>query len=240
MRYAIISDIHSNLEALQVTVDELKRRKISKVICLGDIVGYGANPNECCNIARELSECTVMGNHDAGSTGAANLSYFNSEAREACIWTAKVLTPENKGWLRKLPLKLTYDSSFITHSSPSTPERWHYILSVNEAVDEFSFFKNVCFIGHTHVPITFVKMGPKYNIITSNKFLLSPEYQYMINPGSIGQPRDMNNQSSFAVYDFEIKEVEIVRLPYDIDSAQKKILSAGLPEHLAKRLLTGE
>ncbi|MDD5530270.1 MAG: metallophosphoesterase family protein [bacterium] len=239
MRYAILSDIHSNIEALESVVSELKGREISKVICLGDIVGYGANPNECCNLVKEMSECVILGNHDAGSIGLTNLSHFHSLAKEVCVWTSKILTHENTSWLKSLSFQQNYNNVLLSHSSPSTPGHWHYVSSMNDAINEFPVCDHICFIGHTHVPATFVKIGQKYKIITNNKFLINPDYKYIINPGSVGQPRDKNTQSSFAVYDSEIEEIETVRISYDIDATQKKIINAGLPQYLAERLLLG-
>jgi diadenosine tetraphosphatase ApaH/serine/threonine PP2A family protein phosphatase len=240
MRYAILSDIHSNIEALETVIAELKNRELSKVICLGDIVGYGANPNECCNLVREICECVILGNHDAGTTGLTNLSHFHSLAKEVCIWTSKNLSTDNVSWLKSLPFQKNYNNSLLSHSSPSTPEHWHYVSSMNDAISEFPACNHICFIGHTHVPATFVKVDTKYKIITNNKFSINPDYKYIINPGSVGQSRDRNIKSSFAIYDSETEEIEIVRISYDIAAAQKKIINAGLPKYLAERLLLGE
>ncbi|MCK4352138.1 metallophosphoesterase family protein [candidate division WOR-3 bacterium] len=258
MLYGIISDIHSNLEALQVVVDELEKREIKNVICLGDIVGYGANPNECCNIVKELSQLVILGNHDAGSTGLTNFSYFNWVAKRACIWTSQVVTPENREWLKSLPFTLELNKDLFVHASPSKPEAWKYVLSFDDAISEFQSFKNsVCFVGHSHVPVTFVEKGSsakgarlpsvgqgcasgtKYGLIQDSKFKLEPNYRYIINSGSIGQPRDADPRVSFAIYDNKKKEVEIIRLAYDIKTAQQKILDVKLPEFLASRLALG-
>ncbi|MDD2889450.1 MAG: metallophosphoesterase family protein [bacterium] len=239
MQYAILSDIHSNIEALEAVVAELRNREISKVLCLGDTVGYGANPNECCNLVREISECAILGNHDAGSIGLTNLSHFHSLAKEVCVWTSKTLTTENISWLKSLPFQTNYENSLLSHSAPSKPERWHYVSSMNDAINEFPICGHICFVGHTHVPVTFVKIDSKYKIITNPKFSINPDYNYIINPGSVGQPRDRNSNSSFAIYDSEIGEIETIRISYDIDAAQKKIINAGLPKSLAERLSSG-
>jgi diadenosine tetraphosphatase ApaH/serine/threonine PP2A family protein phosphatase len=239
MQYAILSDVHSNIEALEAVLAELKNRGVSEILCLGDTVGYGANPNECCNLIREFSECAILGNHDAGSIGLTNLSHFHSLAKEVCIWTSRNLSEDNILWLKTLPFQKNYNSSLLSHSAPSTPEHWHYVSSMNDAINEFPACQHICFVGHTHVPVTFTKIDTKYKIITNTKFSINPEYSYIINPGSVGQPRDRNIKSSFAVYDDEIGEIEIVRISYDIDAAQKKIINAGLPQYLAERLLLG-
>lgn len=240
MVHGIISDVHSNLEALQVVVAELKRRKITSIICLGDVVGYGANPNECCDIVRDLAQLVILGNHDAGSVGITDISYFNWVAKNACIWTNKVINPQNREWLKSLSLQSNDEDGLFVHSSPSKPEAWRYVLSFDDAISEFQTFKqSTCFVGHSHIPVTFVEKEPQYGIIQDEKFKLDPKYRYIINPGSVGQPRDSDPRTSFAVYDSETGQIEIIRLPYDIKGAQQKILDAKLPEFLAHRLALG-
>ncbi|MDI6840358.1 MAG: metallophosphoesterase family protein [bacterium] len=240
MLYGIISDIHSNLEALLVVSKELKRRQIRHIICLGDIVGYGANPNECCEVIDELTDFVILGNHDAGSIGLTDLSYFNEGAKSACIWTSKVLTQKNREWLKSLPITLKNEGDLIVHSAPSNPKAWNYILSEEDAVYEFSTFEeNICFVGHSHVPITFVKEDSQYRTIQDYRFKLVPSYRYIINPGGVGQPRDDDPRASFAIYDKDKNEIEIIKVPYDIKSAQQKIIAAGLPKWLAVRLALG-
>lgn len=241
---AIISDIHSNLEATIAVLDEIERRGVNKIICLGDVVGYGANPNECCDILRKVSNSVVLGNHDAGSTGITRLSYFNKIAAYACVWSARVLTRQNRRWLKTLPITLVNDTDLVVHSSPSNPTAWDYILSLEDAIKEFNAFdSHLCFVGHSHVPVTFVKKDNQYDIIhPANgevKFTLDTNAQYIINPGSVGQPRDGDPRASFAIYNKERKEIEIIRVPYGIETAKQKILDARLQRFLAYRLATG-
>ena len=241
MRYGIIGDIHSNLEAFEVVLEEISKREIDKVICLGDIVGYGANPNECIDKVRQLTDIVVMGNHDAGSIGQTDLNYFNWVAREACEWTGKVLTASNKTYLKNLDFVKREKETFIVHASPSKPAAWIYIISLDIAMQEFSHFnESICFVGHSHVPVTFVKRGARYDVIEDMHFKLDKDARYIINVGSIGQPRDFDPRASFGIYDSDEGQIEIIRLNYDIETAQQKIRKAGLPEFLATRLALGK
>ena len=247
MVYGIISDIHSNLEAITSVFDELERRGVDKTICLGDVVGYGANPNECCDLLRESTSHIVLGNHDAGSLGLTSLRSFSKMAVSVCQWTGQTLTDENRNWLKGLPLikEIVWAHGcvpiLIVHSAPKNPSQWQYILSLKNAITEFKVFSNqICFVGHSHVPCSFIEQDSRYNIVESPKFTLKPDARYIINPGSIGQPRDKDSRASFAIYEPEHGKVEIVRVEYDIKGAQQKIIDAGLPEFLASRLALGK
>lgn len=240
MVYGIISDIHSNLEAITAVMDELTRRTTSKIACLGDTVGYGASPNECCDLVRKTADYVVKGNHDAGSTKLISPSNFNRPAIQACAWTSKVLSTENWNWLTELPLLIENEEEVMTHSSPSNPEIWKYVISLGDAVTEFeSFDFDVCFVGHSHCPVIFAEKNGQYSVIEDSTFTLLSNARYIINPGSVGQPRDGDPRASFAVYDSDKRQVQIVRVPYDIAGTQKKILDAGFPDFLAQRLADG-
>ena len=240
MVYGIISDIHSNLEASRSVINTLNQRGVDKIICLGDIVGYGANPNECCELARKTAFLVVLGNHDAGSIGLTNLRNFSKSAIAVCQWTDQILTHENRDWLKKLPLTDEIGEELMVHSAPANPSEWKYILSLNDAITEFRAFSGqICFVGHSHVPCSFIEQDNQYNIVENSKFTLNPKARYIINPGSVGQPRDGDPRASFAIYDKDNRKVEIVKRSYDIKSAQQKILDAGLPDDLASRLAVG-
>lgn len=241
MKYGIISDVHSNLPALEAVIDELNKRKPDKILCLGDTVGYAANPNECCKLVREISDVTVIGNHDSVIAGLTPLSLFNSVAKEACIWTVQHISPENKRWLEKLPLTRKVDNFVIAHGALSNPNKWKYVLSLEDALEEFSLnnFDKLCFIGHSHIPITFYVRAGRYNLIMDSKFKLESGCRYIINPGSVGQPRDGDPQASFGIFDTENMKMEIIRVAYDIERAQRDIIKAGLPEFLSLRLAQG-
>jgi diadenosine tetraphosphatase ApaH/serine/threonine PP2A family protein phosphatase len=240
--YAVISDIHGNLEALRAVRGEIEKLKPDRVFCLGDIVGYGASPAECIDLTREISESCVAGNHDFGVTGQTDISYFNRYAREAIAWTADTLGPDRMDYLRGLPLTAVEDELFrLVHATPADPGRWNYIFSHQQALEQFKAFgEPLCFLGHSHQPCVFEMMDPETIIMSTDRATLRPDRRYIVNVGSVGQPRDGDPRASFCLYDPEGKEVRIVRVEYDVEGAQKRILEAGLPPVLANRLTWGE
>ena len=225
MKIAYISDIHSNLEALEIALHEITQRNIREICCLGDIVGYGAEPNGCVDRIREAVHKTIAGNHDFAVVGLTSTQYFNSYAQEAIHWTSQQLSETNKLFIKELPLTCSQNGVLCVHSTPTNPQEWDYIFSREEAERQFSAFKeSICFIGHSHIPAEFQSRSKKRRII---------------NVGSIGQPRDRDPRLSFVIYDTESREIERVRLKYDVEIAAAKIRKAGLPEFLAERLLWG-
>lgn len=237
MKIAILSDIHSNLEALEAAFDYIDREHIKTVYCLGDIVGYGPNPNECIEIIRERCDQVLMGNHDYAAIGLANIEYFNDYAKASVYWTVSNLTGENTEYLRKLPFTYETDDFFLVHASPSEPSRWHYILSSEIAELEMKYFhQSVCFIGHSHVPVIYSGEGVIRRTPVS---LETKPGKYIINVGSIGQPRDGDPALCFAVYEPERRMVEHIRLHYSVNRTYEKIIKSGLPVYLAERLLKG-
>jgi diadenosine tetraphosphatase ApaH/serine/threonine PP2A family protein phosphatase len=232
MRLAIISDIHSNLHALEKTFEAIDQLSIDQVLCLGDIVGYGANPNECVELVRERCAVTVRGNHDTGAIGELPLDHFNSYGESAMRWTRKELKEENLAFLQSLPLLHVQDSITLAHAAPLHPENWHYIFAWPDAQSCFSAFNTTyCFIGHTHVPVIVGEDG------TVNHFAIGA--RYLINVGSVGQARDGRPRASFGVLDTVQGSFEIQRLEYDIEAAAQSILRAHLPDYLAHRLFLG-
>lgn len=241
MKAAIISDIHSNLEALQAVIKDIKKRRIKRIFCLGDLVGYGANPNECIEMCLAEVDYVVAGNHDWAAVGKTDIAVFNPVAAEAIQWTQKQLSKKNSVKLKRLKLTDSVDDLWLVHASPSKPDKWEYLFSMEGARNQFKFFKSqVCFIGHTHVPSVIFQDANGYtDFISDNPFPLIENRRYIINAGSIGQPRDLDPRASYAIYDGNRRAVEIVRLDYNIPMAQQKIIDAGLPEVLADRLLAG-
>ncbi|MER3445576.1 MAG: metallophosphoesterase [Candidatus Dadabacteria bacterium] len=239
MNYAIISDIHSNLEALKSVFEEIDKLGTDRTICLGDIVGYGANPNECVEIIRERKIESIIGNHDAVACGKKEPFDFNSIAKEAALWTRAVLTAENREFLYNLPEMGEIDGFLIVHGAISDPDL--YILSVYDTFGEFNLMnkRNICFFGHTHVRTYYVLIGGDVQCRFEYEFKIKPEAKYLINPGSVGQPRDRDPRSSFLIYDSKEATVRFIRLEYDIESAKQKIIRAGLDRRLADRLSLG-
>jgi predicted phosphodiesterase len=243
MRYGIISDIHSNLPALEVVLSNLKK-EVDAFLCLGDIVGYGAQPNECCEIIRELKPIGVAGNHDWGAVEKIPFHHFNPYAEEALLWTKNNLKSENRDFLSSLP-KTHIDSLFtLVHGSLREPIE-EYLLSTPQARDTFSLLTTqILFFGHTHIPTLFLQREGQLTVsavVLSNgaKIEIKEGFRYLINPGSVGQPRDNIPLASAAIFDTSNLEVEIRRYEYPIELAQQGIISAGLPLILAERLSFG-
>ena len=241
MRWAIISDIHANLQALEAVLRKADEAGWDRMICLGDVVGYGANPNECMELVAARCELTIMGNHDAAAVDLADTSRFNNAARRATDWTAATLSREHRRYLHQLPYHAAFDGFEIVHSTPDDPPGWHYLMTEFDAVALFgSFEAQVLFYGHTHVPAAFVRddRGGVSSLETES-FSLEPGSRYIVNVGSVGQPRDGDPRAAFGVYDDGAGKVEFYRVDYDIQLAQKRIRDAGLPEILATRLSHG-
>ena len=242
MIYAVISDIHGNLEALQTVLKYIKsyEKKIDKIICLGDIVGYGADPNECIRITREVSDVILAGNHDFAVCGQTSIENFNDYAQAAVLWSRKVLNDEEINFLKGLPLKYREKGIDFVHSSLHQPESWRYLSGTFDTKIDFQIMEQkVLFVGHTHVPVIFENSETEIKRLKDTEFSLNPAKKYIVNPGGVGQPRDRDPRASFAFFDSEKKFVEIIRVEYDIKEAQKKILDSGLPEILATRLSYG-
>jgi diadenosine tetraphosphatase ApaH/serine/threonine PP2A family protein phosphatase len=236
MQIAVISDIHGNLEALNAVFEHIRGAGIEQVYCLGDIVGYGPNPNECVEMIAENARITVIGNHDHAVLGLTSTEYFNDFAKISTYWTSNALSKNNRDFLAGLNFTQVMDDALLVHATPSDPPMWHYILSEMDARFEFDHFdQKICFIGHSHFPIVFSPGG--FSRRTKQK--LDEHDKYIVNVGSVGQPRDGNPKACFCVYDKDSQEIEYVRLSYDVDNTRAKIIQAGLPVFLAERLTKG-
>jgi diadenosine tetraphosphatase ApaH/serine/threonine PP2A family protein phosphatase len=235
-----LADIHANLEAFEVVLNDVKEQKCTHNCCLGDVVGYGANPKECLDMVRAMNIPVVKGNHDEYCAGESTLDGFNPHAAEAINWTRRQLTKDDREWLRDLKYFRLVASFSIVHATLDAPQRWGYVFDRLAAAASFTYQNTaVCFFGHTHVPMAFIRdsvvRGGTYS-----KFKIEPGRKYFINVGSIGQPRDGNPKAAYVVYDLNEQSIELRRLDYDIGKAQKKILDAGLPPRLAERLAYGK
>ncbi len=232
MRIAIISDIHSNLEALTRTLEIIESKNIREIVCLGDIIGYGANPNECLSLIRKSTQHILLGNHDEAVFHSAMAYNFNRHARSAVLWTSKQLTNDGLDFLRTLPVTLELWDIFFTHASPRSPQEWNYILTPTDAEENMSHFsQSICFVGHSHIPGIFCDKQDVSHVERGRK--------YIVNVGSVGQPRDHDRRLSFGIFDTETFTYENIRSEYDVKKASEKILHAGLPPTLAERILVG-
>ncbi|MFC1849214.1 metallophosphoesterase family protein [candidate division CSSED10-310 bacterium] len=241
MRIAIISDVHANLEALEACLDRLEKEKIDFFVSLGDIVGYGADPNRCTEIIKDKCKISLVGNHDYAALGHLDISYFNPYAKKSVLWTGTNLTEENREYLESLEMYTVEKEIRYIHSTPLRPEDWNYIFTVHDARVNFSHFsEKLCFIGHSHQPV-FILMNSKEEIFVHNSQTLTvdEDYRYIINVGSVGQPRDGNPESSFVIYDVDAGSIELVRVPYNIALTQTKMNKAQIHPFLVERLAYG-
>jgi len=246
MRYLIFSDIHANLTALDASLAAAQGRW-EKAVCLGDVVGYGPDPNEVIDRIRELGAVTIRGNHDKASSGIADAEDFNPIARAAALWTRNQLRPENQDWLEKLPQgPMAVDAFHIVHGAVHDEDE--YLLAPAQALDSLADAPSpVTFFGHTHVQGGFFLKDDKVSMLQIKPpngksyaaMQIEPGATYMLNPGSVGQPRDGDTRASFAIADLPNNSVEFWRVAYDIPAVQKRMADNGLPEPLILRLSFG-
>ncbi len=239
MKYALIGDIHSNLEALNAVLEDARQHNVTKYACVGDIVGYNANPVECLKIVRDLDAVCVRGNHDHYCALDSNLDGFHPLAADVVDWTRRHLSEDEKNYLRALRYSAPVETFTIVHSTLDTPEAWGYVFDKLEAEANFAYqTTTLCFYGHTHVPLAFEKSDTiRFGLYSKIKVALGKKY--FINVGSVGQPRDGDPRAAYVIFDMVNNLIELRRVPYDIQLTQKKILDAGLPPRIAARLAVG-
>ena len=242
MPTAIVSDIHANLEALDAVCRTCDDRRVDTWICLGDIVGYGADPGPCLRRARALTDEVVLGNHDAAAVGLLDLIHFNEFARRAARWTGEQLTDRERAYLSGLPLSLESAGARFVHSDPDRPGDWGYVLNQEDIRRAFaSTGAPLCFIGHTHRSFVAVQHdGEAGTVVGGGRVHLEEGRRYLVNVGSVGQPRDRDPRAGVLIWEEASHTVELVRVPYDVATAQRKIVAAGLPAYLAQRLAHGK
>jgi diadenosine tetraphosphatase ApaH/serine/threonine PP2A family protein phosphatase len=240
--YAIIADIHANLNAFEAVLDDIEGRGgVDELWCLGDIVGYGPDPHECIELLRQYNHVCVAGNHDWAAIGKVSTADFNPDAALACQWTANQLTERDIKYLEKLPLEIDKDSFKLVHGSPREPI-WEYVISTSIARENFKFFRApYCLVGHSHVPFVFREEDGSCTSsrLVDNVGLAVGESRLILNPGGVGQPRDGDPRASYAIYDSESRMVRLHRIPYDIIITQDRMMERGLPVRLAVRLQYG-
>jgi diadenosine tetraphosphatase ApaH/serine/threonine PP2A family protein phosphatase len=243
MRIGIISDIHSNAEALREVVAALERLRPDRVLCLGDVVGYGASVNECCELVRKIAEVTLLGNHDAAVSGRMDYGFYYDAARHALDWTAARIEPEHLEWLRSLPYAHRLGDLGFTHGNPVLPEAYEYVFALEQAkelVPHFHALADVSFIGHSHLCKAFaVNSAGDVTEVVATRFGLRRGYKYVVSVGSVGQPRDCDNRACFVLYDSDARTVEYHRVAYDIEASAQKIFDADLALNFGKRLFLG-
>lgn len=246
MKYGILGDIHSNLEAFEQVLEVARAEGVEKYVCMGDVVGYNASPHECLSLLRELDPIAIVkGNHDDYVSNGKDTYGFNPMAAVAVEWTRAQLNEEELQWLANLEfVKMVNCPGFgrfqIVHATLDKPDGWGYIFDRYSADTCITYQKfSLCFVGHTHTPMAFDKCGPDFDGGAYDVVKLEPNHKYLVNVGSVGQPRDGDPRASFAIFDSEERTIRLHRVEYDIESAQQRILDAGLPERLAQRLELG-
>ena len=242
MRIAILSDVHSNIEALTSTLAALREEEIDRYVCLGDVVGYGACPNECCAAIRDLCEVTLLGNHDAAVAGRMDYSFYYEAARHALDWSATRLTVDHLGWLRGLPYTYQIGDVGFSHGSPIDPEAYEYIFALEQAQELLPFTQDlpeITFIGHSHLCKAFAIGPADVADVVAPRFTLRRGYRYIVSVGSVGQPRDYDNRACCVVFDTETRVVQYLRVEYDIEASAQKIFEADLALNFGKRLFLG-
>jgi len=242
VKYLIVSDIHSNIEALDAVLSDAHDRDIDEIVCLGDFVGYGADPDECVErILEQTHVSAVLGNHDAAVIDITQRELFNPVARAGILYSEANLTDMSRDYLRDLPLTISNDSDFMAvHASPYKPAAWVYVVEPLEAADAFHVMTHsLAFIGHTHFPAVHGDDGSVKPFAPNDRVHVKAGGKIMVNVGSVGQPRDGDWRAAYVTYDTDSKKAEIFRVEYDVDRAAAKILDAGLPPMLADRLRRG-
>lgn len=239
MRYAILSDIHANLHALDAVLEDVRQVGVESYICLGDIVGYGPFPEECVDRVRDLGCLTVAGNHDYAVLGKISTEHFNALAKATTEWTRESLSRESLDFLESVPLVHELDNLSIVHGSYYSPELFDYVQTSYDAFLSLTKMPGqICFIGHSHIPVTFLQ-NPYVTYSLEREIDVPPQAKVLVNVGSVGQPRDQNPRASYAVYDDEARKICLRRVSYDIDGAVVAICDRGLPSVLGERLKIG-
>jgi predicted phosphodiesterase len=244
MRLGILSDIHANVEALSAVLEAFRHESIDVFYCLGDTVGYGGSPNECCDLVREVARVTIVGNHDAAVAGRMEYSYYYEAARHALDVHASMLSPENMTWLKTLPYENRLDEIdvLLCHGSPVRLEEFEYIFAPEQARECLPIWDklgHITLIGHSHLCKVFALTKSSVEELPAVDFDLLPEKKYIVSVGSVGQPRDFDNRASYTVYDSDKKRFEFKRVEYDIELAADKVLRVRLEKNFAHRLFIG-
>lgn len=241
MKYGFFSDVHANLEALKACIIDFRAEKLDKVFFLGDAVGYGPFPDDSVKLINEVASVKLMGNHDYAALGLMETDYFNQYAAESMGWTKSSISRKTIEIMTDFQLKHEFDNILLVHSSPKEPELWHYILDMDDARDAFAFFQqNICMLGHTHRP--YIVYQDKENEVFLSKQAeetLAEDRRYLINIGSVGQPRDGDPRSCYLIYDQATGIIRHKRVAYNVKSTQKDMAKIGLPEYLIERLAVG-
>jgi len=242
MRIGVLSDVHANIEALEAVFNAMDADGVDRTICLGDVVGYGASPNETCAMVRQRVAHTILGNHDAAVAGRMDYSYYYHAARHALDLHAKQLAPEHREWLQKLPYDVREGDVHFCHGSPLHIEEFDYIFARDQAAECLPIWQNLApltLIGHSHLCKAFALSADGVHDVVAQKFELRPGWKYIISVGSVGQPRDYDPRASYVLFDTEAKVFEFKRVEYDVKASADKIFASDLEPNFGHRLFIG-
>ncbi len=241
MRYGIFSDVHANWEALTAVIRAFEKEGIDHYFCAGDIVGYGANPQECIDLIQKLNADCVAGNHDWAVVDKFDTDNFNHAAKQAIFWTKEHVRVGDRDFLKYLPLIFKNNDLILVHGTLPFPQNFEYLLYGDQVQEMFNAMeRSLCFIGHTHVPQIIFQQEGKVRLWDASDIKIGPQSKYIVNVGSVGQPRDGNPMAAYCIYDTAQREISIRRVNYAIAAAHQKIIQAGLPRILADRLSEGK
>lgn len=239
MLYAVLGDIHGNLEALEGVLADAREAGAERILSVGDVIGYGADPRGCLAVMQEQDALMVGGNHDYAGADKFSLDYFNADARDSIEWTREQLTDEDRDLLAALPLVETVDEITLVHSSPFSPEYFDYIQTLYDVQLAFEHLQTkVCFIGHSHVPVIFLNSSPAEYFL-QDEFDIPDDVEVMVNVGSVGQPRDLDPRACYVLYDSDDRQIQVRRVHYNLLSASERMVAAGLPSTNAARIVLG-
>ena len=241
MKIALISDVHSNLEALEEVLRDIEKEGVEKIHFLGDAIGYGTDPNKCVKLISKHCDIKLLGNHDYAGLGLVSLDGFNKVAKTSIEWTQTKLNRKSIATLADFELHTTFLDYFLVHASPDVPDNWDYILSTDQATEQFAHYtQSVCFVGHSHIPTIYVE-GADGTVRShvSEILELNQDSRYIINIGSVGQPRDNDPKACYLIVDTDSLKIEYRRVEYDIDKTQAKMRKAMFPDFLVERLAVG-
>lgn len=242
MRIGVFSDVHGNWEALEQVLMAFEEEGVNRLYCAGDIVGYGPDPNMCVEKIMAVADAVIAGNHDWAVTGQVSTSSFNEYARSAIEWTRTLVSAEAEEYLAKLPIRYVEGEITVVHGTPDEPEEWNYLFNVDDARRSFNALRTqICFVGHSHIPVAFIRDNEnKTSVRGAENVRIEEDKMYLINVGSVGQPRDGDPRAAYGILDTDDNQFRLKRIPYPIEVVQEKMRRVGLPFRLIDRLAYGE
>ena len=241
MKFALISDIHANYEALAAVLEDIEKQKVDTIHCLGDVIGYGSDPRACLETVTKNCDVKLMGNHEYAALGLTSTENYNDAAQHASEWTKEQLSDFDLSVIADFQMSHSFDNFLLVHASPYEPEKWRYIIAPNAAMEGFMHFnEKICFTGHSHLPQIFIEQDDSLpRCQAGHDILPDPENRYIINVGSVGQPRDNDSRACYLIFDTKEYELFYRRVEYDIAATQIKMTEAKMPNTLINRLAVG-